>query len=157
MSIGENYTIDRLGNVFSKIRRHYIKVTVGTHGYLVFKTWQDGKTKNHQIHKELAIAFIENPENLLCINHKDGNKLNNALENLEWCTHSHNLRHAYDKNLRRNKSISGHKYISFEKQTQMWRVSVSVDDKKVVKGGRYKTVKEALKERDNIINKYGRK
>lgn len=58
--------------------------------------------KIHKIHRLLAEYFIPNPENKPCINHKDGNKLNNSLDNLEWATISENTKHAYANKLERN-------------------------------------------------------
>lgn len=58
--------------------------------------------KIHKIHRLLAEHFIPNPDNKPCINHKDGNKLNNKLDNLEWCTISENTKHAYANKLERN-------------------------------------------------------
>ena len=58
--------------------------------------------KIHKIHRLLAEHFIPNPYNKPCINHKDGNKLNNSLDNLEWVTISENTRHAYANKLERN-------------------------------------------------------
>jgi hypothetical protein len=58
--------------------------------------------KIHKIHRLLAEHFIPNPENKPCVNHKDGNKLNNNLDNLEWATISENIKHAYANKLERN-------------------------------------------------------
>jgi hypothetical protein len=63
----------------------------------------NGKMKMHHVHRLLAQAFIPNPENKPCINHKDGNRNNNHLSNLEWCTYLENNRHAIDTGLRRGR------------------------------------------------------
>lgn len=52
-----------------------------------------------RVHKAVAESFIDNPNNLPVVNHKDGDKLNNCVDNLEWCTYSQNSQHAYDNNL----------------------------------------------------------
>ena len=64
--------------------------------------------KNHSVHRIIAKTFIPNPDNLPCVNHKDGNKLNNSVDNLEWCTHSENVKHAYDNGLERKRCGEEH-------------------------------------------------
>lgn len=61
-----------------------------------------GSRKNRKlfkVHKAVAETFIPNPDNLPEINHKDGNKQNNDISNLEWCSRSQNTKHAWDNNL----------------------------------------------------------
>ena len=72
------------------------KPTITSHGYYVISI----KGKTHLLHRLIAKAFIENPNNYPCINHKDGNKLNNLIDNLEWCTKAMNNKHAYDTGLK---------------------------------------------------------
>lgn len=64
-------------------------------GYLYVAPSVNGKQKKFKIHKLITEAFIENPKNKKYINHKDGFKYNNFVENLEWCTASENIKHAY--------------------------------------------------------------
>lgn len=56
--------------------------------------------KHFTVHRLVAITFIPNPKNLPQINHKDGVKTNNHISNLEWCTSSHNVQHAFDNGLK---------------------------------------------------------
>ena len=55
--------------------------------------------KKFSLHRLIALHFIPNPNNYPMINHKDGNTLNNSIDNLEWCTASQNTRHAFDTGL----------------------------------------------------------
>jgi hypothetical protein len=57
------------------------------------------KYKSWNVHKFVCLAFLEKVEGKKHINHKDGNKLNNLIENLEWCTNQENIQHAYDNGL----------------------------------------------------------
>lgn len=71
---------------------------------------EDGvhKKKYYHIHRMIAELFIPNPDNLPQVNHIDGNKLNNDITNLEWCTTSHNIQHAFDNNLNQNQGENHH-------------------------------------------------
>jgi len=61
--------------------------------------WIDGKPKTHLVHRLVAEAFITKVEDKNYINHKDGSRLNNHVDNLEWCNHSENQNHAYETGL----------------------------------------------------------
>lgn len=88
-------TIFQVSNT-GKVRRLYksgpkeLKGTMKTGGYkgVLLKTPE--KFKAEYVHRLVAEAFIDNPDNLSCVNHKDENKLNNCVDNLEWCTHKYN-------------------------------------------------------------------
>ena len=70
-------------------------------GYREVLLSEFGNTNQYRVHRLIAETFIPNPKNLPCVNHKDGNKLNNAVDNLEWCTRSENVKHAYANGLER--------------------------------------------------------
>lgn len=59
--------------------------------YMCVRLGKYGKQKNYKVHRLVAQAFIPNPDNLPFINHKDENKLNNCVDNLEWCTREYNV------------------------------------------------------------------
>ena len=62
-------------------------------GYLYVILWKEGKYKTCLVHRLVAQAFLENPNNYSCVNHKDENKENNCVENLEWCDAKYNINH----------------------------------------------------------------
>lgn len=64
-------------------------------GYLNIKLQDGSSLKSVRVHRLVAIHFIPNPLNLPQVNHKDTNKKNNRVDNLEWCDNSHNIKHAY--------------------------------------------------------------
>ena len=69
-------------------------------GYLLVVLSDKGVKKSHRIHRLIATGFISNSYNYKCVNHIDGNKTNNSIDNLEWCTHLHNNVHALNTGLR---------------------------------------------------------
>jgi hypothetical protein len=68
-------------------------------GYMCVNLINKGKKYNKRVHRLVAKAFILNYNNLKQVNHKDGDKTNNHIDNLEWCTNQYNTKHAYDKGL----------------------------------------------------------
>ena len=76
--------------VKEKIRKQIISKT----GYYTCMLTKNGNLKLFKVHRIVAEAFIPNPNNYPIINHIDGNKLNNNVSNLEWCTRSENQKHA---------------------------------------------------------------
>jgi hypothetical protein len=97
--ISKNGIIRNLNN--KKIKSQYVSDS----GYYMVTFSYDNKSKPQRVHRLIASTFIENPNNYRFINHIDGNKLNNSISNLEWCTHSHNMKHAFDTGLINNTGI----------------------------------------------------
>ena len=92
----EGYQISNYGRIkslnYNKTKQEKIlKTSKNTKGYLQVGLFKDGKQVRKQIHRLVAEAFLENPNNLPQVNHKDENKENNCAENLEWCTLKYNI------------------------------------------------------------------
>ncbi len=100
------YQISNLGNVISlNFKRSNNSKLLKIHNINHKKCYpsvlfsKNNKIKRFTIHRLLGLYFIPNPLKLKCINHKDGNKSNYALNNLEWCTHKENTNHAFKTGL----------------------------------------------------------
>jgi len=94
-----NYLISDQGRVYSCKRKKFLKLRKDKDGYLRVDLSKNGIVKTHTIHRLVANAFIPNPENKETVNHIDGIKINNFVENLEWATHSENTQHGFDNGL----------------------------------------------------------
>lgn len=93
------YVVDTEGNVFSEDKGCFIKPYEKENGYLQYslKLEKARSWKKMYAHRLVALAFIENIEKLPNVNHKDENKRNNKLENLEWCDHKYNCNYGKAK------------------------------------------------------------
>jgi hypothetical protein len=84
-------------------------------GYPAVDICTNGKRKIQKIHRLVALAFIPNEEGKGDVNHKDGNKLNNYVENLEWMTRKENIQHAWDNGLFESTRLAISKAVSKSK------------------------------------------
>ena len=100
------YEVDMYGNVYSvertirvndngreydkPVKERKMKQSNHSKGYKIVPLTKDGVTKSHYVHRIVAEAYIDNPYNLPFINHKDEDKTNNFVGNLEWCTEQYN-------------------------------------------------------------------
>ena len=85
------YAITSCGKVYSYRSKKFLKPRKIRDGYLQVNLYKDGKREFYYIHRLVAEAYLPNPDNLPQVNHKDENKENNALPNLEWCDISYNV------------------------------------------------------------------
>lgn len=95
-----NYLISENGEVYSIKSKKYIKPRINENNYLIIDLYKNNIRKTYKLHRLVAQAFLDNPDNLPQVNHKDCNKLNNNISNLEWCTASQNTKHAWDNGLK---------------------------------------------------------
>lgn len=139
-----NYEVSNTGKVRSlnynntgKVRE--LKPRDAGNGYLSVGLCRNGKQKSIKLHRLVAELFIPNIRNKLEINHKDGNKANNAADNLEWVSRSENQKHAYDNGLKENvrKAV-----IELNKRKRIKVIAVGDDGSK----REYQSQSEAAKE-----------
>ena len=90
-----NYEVSDLGQIRNTKTNYILKGRLSKSGYLQVSLTdkETKKQKNYYIHRLVAIYFLENLDNKREVNHKDGNKLNNNVDNLEWVTPSENQKH----------------------------------------------------------------
>ncbi len=166
-------SIDRIintksGNRVLKGKQLSTKVSGNGYPHVTFNYNQN--YKGFSLHRLLALSFIDNPNNLPAVNHKDGDKLNYSLNNLEWCTHVKNIRHAYINGLtpiRKGLDSKSTKLsleiidkildlvknteVSYKEIGKIYNVSSScVGD--LVKGKTWNTNKFSIKDLENYIN-----
>lgn len=129
------YEVSNCGNVRSLNykKKGYIKLLskYDCLGYDAVKLTKNGKSRRWLVHVLVANSFLGKNENLE-INHKNGNKKDNSVENLEYCTRSYNVKHAYDNGL---------KYAPSGKNHPKARKIYKIKDKKII--AKYETITEA--------------
>jgi len=106
-----NYQINEFGEIYSKRRRGSGGIVLAQHcnssGYKRVTLRKGQEKKDVFVHRLVAETFLPHDNDKTCVNHIDGNKLNNALENLEWCTYSENMKHAIENGLDHIPKLSG--------------------------------------------------
>lgn len=90
-----NYLITENGEIFSKNRNRFLVGGLDADGYLQWSACNAGVRKSLKVHRQVALLYLPNPDNHPVVNHKDGNKQNNCVDNLEWCTLSFNTKEAH--------------------------------------------------------------
>ncbi len=89
------YSVTSTGLIYDNEKQRYLTQCVNDKGYKCISLVIEGKRKTKQIHRFVAQAFIENPDDKPQVNHKDGDKTNNHAINLEWSTQSENMKHLH--------------------------------------------------------------
>jgi predicted XRE-type DNA-binding protein len=96
------YAVREDGIIFSKRNSLPMNFTINDKGYPCVSLSDNGKPTFKSVHRIMATLFIPNPENKPCVNHKDRDRSNYNLNNLEWCTHSENVIHSVKNGGRKN-------------------------------------------------------
>lgn len=97
----QNYEVSSMGNIRNIKTGRILKTFINHNGYKVVSLHENCIPYSERVHRLVAETFIEGGGPDLDVNHKDGDKQNNNVENLEWCTRKENLEHAYETGLKR--------------------------------------------------------
>jgi hypothetical protein len=142
----KHYSINRLGEIYSNKHKKNLKPSDNGSGYLKVVLTKNKIKKTIKIHRLLALQFIPNPNNYTIIDHIDRNSLNNSLDNLRWTTISIN---------NRNRNIpnkSGFPNININ-SCGNYKVVIMLN-RKTIYNKTFKTIDEALSERDCAFDYY---
>lgn len=150
-NIATNYFIDEQGRCYNAKTANYLKGQISNSGYLNYNIsiTPDNKRRLYA-HRLVATAYLENPNNLPVVNHKDGNKLNNNVDNLEWVTVQENTEHAIRTGL-----IHGQEVYAFDKQGTLIHSFKSIEETSAAGFDRTSIWQELQKEKkEPIYNLY---
>lgn len=156
------YKVDDCGNVYGK-KGNILKPSINPHGYKIVNLIIDGEQIGKAVHTLVARAFCNGYEEGLQVNHKDGNKLNNNANNLEWVTAKENVRHSIEVLGQHIGANNGNakKVYAYDKKTLEFKYefeSVMDDAKFFVGNDNYKKAKYIQNLICSIANrKYGKK
>jgi hypothetical protein len=145
-----NYFVTEEGLVFSSKTNKFLKFSYDQQGYQRVGLYIGNyKTKTIKVHRLVAETFMDNPLNKKDVNHIDGNKANNNIYNLEWCTRSENIKHAFTIGLKTitDKQIDGVK-TRFSKKVLDTKTNItynSLKEASIDLGINYQTLKNHFK------------
>lgn len=126
------YQISNVGRVRSLITGKILKELNSTAGYLQVVLYKNRISKRMLIHRLVAESFIHTPEKKRTVNHKNGDKHDNSVNNLEWATHKENMRHAYATGLKINVGQKNNKrsipVAQYDKNMRLIRIYPSLNE-----------------------------
>ena len=141
----QGYYVSNLGNISRQSREFKTKwINIkgsSLKGYRYFQQIIDGKRKNHLIHRCVAKAFIENPDNKPCVDHIDNNRANNHVNNLRWCFHSENCKNQPQQTEGKKNGVV------FDNQRKRWMATIRENHNNKFLGY-YDTYEEAKEARE---------
>ncbi len=120
-----NYEVSCFGRVRNATTERILKPIINSTGYLQLSLFKDGKGKKHKIHKLVSQEFLDNPLNLQCVDHIDGTRTNNNLDNLRFCSLSQN-----QGNRKKQNSSSIYKGVCWAKSREKWYAQIQIEGRK---------------------------
>lgn len=111
-NLGRIKSLPKIKGRYMQKHSHLLSPKIHRDGYLCVTLQLDKIKKHIQLQRLVALNFISNQKNLPQVNHKDGNKHNNFVDNLEWCTCKENINHAWDTGLNKHRPSTRRKFTS---------------------------------------------
>ena len=133
-----NYIIYTNGDVYSKPWKRYKKPTKDKDGYLFMIFYKNGKSKLLKVHRVVAITYLPNPNNYKEVNHKNGIRDDNRVENLEWCDRNYNM-----KSVNTSKNVG---QIYKRKYGNKWGFRITIKRKEIYYGCPSENIAENMRE-----------
>lgn len=123
------YEVSNFGRVMSLNYRmtkqsKLMSPSINSDGYACVNLTKDGVGNSHKVHRLVASAFIANPNNLPQVNHIDEDKLNNQVNNLEWCTGRHNVNHGTGNARRSSSQVNGSKSVGVKALDKLGNIAL---------------------------------
>ena len=119
----DNYAISTCGRVKNTKTGKILKGSVDSYGYLIIDLYENAIRKTHKIHRIVANAFIDNPDDKLCVDHKDNDRANNHISNLRFATSKENSRNSKLS----NNNTSNVKGVYWHKRVKKWCAQITID------------------------------
>jgi hypothetical protein len=119
----DNYAVSSFGRVKNTKTGRILKAGLNRNGYFIVMLCENAIKKTYLVHRLVACAFIDNPDNKECVDHKNNDRTSNQLTNLRWATTNENQ---HNKKLSNN-NTSGCKGVNFDKKAKKWRALIMID------------------------------
>ena len=119
----DNYVVSSFGRVKNTKTGKVLKASDNGHGYLIIDLYENAIRKSYQVHRLVANAFINNPDDKNCVDHKDNNPQNNHISNLRFATNKENQHNSKLS----NNNTSGYKGVCWQKRVKKWRAQIVID------------------------------
>lgn len=118
-----SYSVSSAGEVRNDETGRILSPGKGKNGYFTVTLCKDNKSKSQLVHRLVALHFIPNPGSKRCVDHSDGNPLNNKIENLRWATHRENCANSKMQ----SNNTSGIKGVHWYKRDSKWQVYIRIE------------------------------
>lgn len=142
----EKYYVNKIGEVYSTRMKRKLTPKVNHDGYLRVQIWEKGNVEFVSIHRLIAETFLPNPDNKPFVNHLNGDKQDNRIENLEWCTQKENIAHAWKTGLsHRPLNTAGLKVAQFTKDGEFVRDFPSLMEVERTYGYKHSNISYAIR------------